>query len=137
MLIPTTVLQTTPSPVFFCKYMRKHFFIASFHASMRSQMFFRIDVLEISSKFTGKHACTRLLTPGTGVFQRILNFFSKHLFYRTSLNDCFWFPFNLLTVLRRFSFWTDQYLFKIRAILGYIKIHRLWPTGPPYILYLE
>ena len=87
----------------------KHFFIAYFHASMPSQTFYKIDVLEISSKFTGKRL------------------------YQT----LFWYQFKLLTVLRRFCFRTDQYLFKI---LSYFRVYQSSspsPPGPPYFFYIE
>ena len=82
----------------------KHFFIAYFHASMPSQTFYKIDVLEICSKFTGKRL------------------------YQT----LFWYQFKLLTVLRRFCFRTDQYLFKM---LSYFRVYQSsspLPPGPPY-----
>ena len=55
------------SGVFLWIYLCKN--IASFHASMRSQMFYKIDVLEISSKLIGKHLCQTLLTPAQMFFR--------------------------------------------------------------------
>ena len=121
--------------------------LASFHASMRSQMFYNIDVLEIFSKFTcfisRKYAFTDVLqhrcswnffkihrkTPVPDsldyctyifliIFSKVLG---THFFCITSLKDCFCFQFNLLTVLRRFCFRTDQYLFKIPS---YFRVYQ-------------
>ena len=55
------------SGVFLWIYLCKNF--ASFHASMRSQMFYKIDVLEISSKLIGKHLHQTLLTPAQMFFR--------------------------------------------------------------------
>ena len=60
----------TPLPVFLCEYIYVKTF-ASFHASMRSQMFYEIDVLEISLKFIGKQLYQTLLTPEQMLFREI------------------------------------------------------------------
>ena len=64
-------------------FMWKYFFIASFHASMHSQMFYKIDVLQNSTKFQ------TLLTPAHKfaweffeIFRNI--FFTEHLQTTTS-----------------------------------------------------
>ena len=103
--------------------MSKYFFIALFHASMRSPMFYKIDVFENSSKFTGNRLYQTLFTPAQIFFWEIFEIFR---------NTFFSFQFHFFfTVLRRFCFRTDQYLFIFRAILGYIKIHVPQSTRPP------
>ena len=57
----------TLTDVFLWIYLCKN--IASFHASMRSQMFYEIDVLEIFSKLIGKHLYQTLLTPVQMLFR--------------------------------------------------------------------
>ena len=57
----------TLTGVFLWIYLCKN--IASFHASMRSEMFYEIDVLEISSKLIGKHLYQTLLTPAQMFFR--------------------------------------------------------------------
>ena len=67
-----TVIQTTLLPVFFCEDIRvKKFFVASFHTSMHSQMFYKIDVPEISSRFIGKNPVPDSLYSSKDVFQII------------------------------------------------------------------
>ena len=43
-------------------FMRKYFFIVSFQATVRQKMFYKIDVLENSAKFTRKCQYQTLLT---------------------------------------------------------------------------
>ena len=95
---------------------------------MPSQTLYKIDVLEISSKFIGTHALPDSLDSGTDNYQIIFLKNQENLFYRTSLNDCFWYQFNLLTVLRRFSFRTDHYLFKIPS---YFRVYQNSSPSPP------
>ena len=57
-----------PSPVFFCEFIYvKTFFIPSFHAGMRSHMFYKIDFLKIHRKTPVPDS----LDSGTDVFLRI------------------------------------------------------------------
>ena len=54
----------------------------------------RKGVLRNFANFTGKHLCqslyfNKIRESGTGVFLWILRNFWQHLFYRTSLGDCF------------------------------------------------
>ena len=93
--------------------MSKYFFIASFHESMRSQMFYKIDVPENSAKLTGNRLQQTLLIPTEIFFREFFQIFRNTFFYRTPTHDCFWFQFDTFTVLRRFCFRTDQYLFHI------------------------
>ena len=69
---------------FLWMYLSKHFFIASFHASMRSQMFYEIDVPENPAKFTGNRFYQTLLTPVQISFWESFEifrntFFTEHL----------------------------------------------------------
>ena len=84
---------------------------------MHSRMFYKIDALENFAKFTGNRLYQNVWLPQRGFPEN----FSKIL--GTLLSDCFLFQFNLPTVLRRFCFRTDQYLFNISNFSGYIKIH--------------
>ena len=77
-----------------------------------------------------ENACTRLSWLQHRC-SREFSHFLEYCFYRTPLNDCIWFQFNLLTVLRRFCFRTDQYLFLIfPANLWHIKIYGPRPPWP-------
>ena len=58
-------------------YLLKHFFIASFHASMRSQMFYKIDIPGNSTKFTGNCLYQTLLTPAQIFFWEFFEIFRK------------------------------------------------------------
>ena len=71
-------------------FMWKYFFIASFHANMYSQMFYKIDVPENPVKFTGNWVYQTLLTPTQIFFWESFEifrntFFTEHL--RTSASD--------------------------------------------------
>ena len=96
---------------------------------MRSQMFCKINAPKNAAKFKGKHLHQILLTPAQIITKEILKIVTKTFFNRTSLNNCFFHQFNLLTVLRRFCFGTYIIYLNFRAILGYIKIHRSRPLG--------
>ena len=96
---------------------------------MRSQMFCKKNAPKNAAKFKGKHLHQILLTPAQIITKEILKIVTKTFFNRTSLNNCFFHQFNLLTVLRRFCFGTYIIYLNFRAILGYIKIHRSRPLG--------
>ena len=78
-------------------------------------MFFKISVLKILPKSTGKQ--TRKETPerdsNTGVFLWIFRNFWKHLFYRTPPEDCF---FNVLN--------TRGVLYKKSVLKNFAKFKR-------------
>ena len=67
-----------PSPVSFVNVvMWKYFFIASFHLSMRFQMFYKIDALKNSAKFTEKRLYQALLFQNISIcliFRAILGY---------------------------------------------------------------
>ena len=88
---------------------------------MRSRMFYKIDVLENSAKFTDNHPHQNILAPAQRFSWEFFENF-RNFFYGTPLSDCFLFQFNLLTVLKHFCFRTNQYSFNIPAFPGYIKI---------------
>ena len=52
--------------------MSKYSFIALFHANMRSHMFYKIDVSENSSKFTGNRLYQTLVNPTLDNFLKFL-----------------------------------------------------------------
>ena len=84
--------------------------------------------LKFLSKFTEKRLHQTLFTPAQMFPWEFFKRFYEHLFYRTSLNDCIWFQVNLLTVLKRFCFRTDQFLFKIPS---YFRVYQnSLPPGP-------
>ena len=73
-------------------FMRKYFFIASVYASMRSEMFYKIDVLENSIKFTGKRLHQNLLSPAQMFSWEFFEIFRKAFFtitehLRTAVSD--------------------------------------------------
>ena len=110
--------------------MSKHFFIASFQASMRSQMFSKIDIPENSAKLPGNHLYQTLLTPAQIFFWEFLEIFRKLFLQNTSerlLLISIPFQFHLFTVLRRFCFRTDQYLFNVPGYFGVFQ--NLWPPA--------
>ena len=119
--------KDTITSVFLCIYLSKHFFIASFDASMRSQMFCKIYILENSAKIHRESPLPDTLDSGTDTFLRIFWKFYEHHFYRTPPNDCFWFQFHFYTVLRRFCFRTGQYLFNIPSYFGVFL--NSWPPA--------
>ena len=96
-------------------FMSKYFFIASlsFHVSMRSQMFYKIDVPENPAKLTRNCLYQTFLTPTQIFFSKFFAkfrnpFFTEHL--RTTASD---FNTIFLSAWIRFCFRTDQYLFNI------------------------
>ena len=104
-------------------FMRKYFFIALFHASVRSQMFYKIDPLKNPRKFTGKRQYQVLLTPAQMFFWEVFEifrnaFFIEHL--RTTASY-----FNSIFLLFKDIYVSEQINICLifRAILGYIKIH--------------
>ena len=101
-----------------------HFFIASFHVSVRSQMFCKIDFLENSAKSTEK-PLYQILTFSTDFFLRIFkNILGTPFLQKISIQK---FQFNLLTNSKQINIY-----FKFWASLGYIKIHCPRPPGPAY-----
>ena len=73
------------SPVFFCEHIyMKAFFHCFIHASLRSQMFYNIDVLEIFLKIHKKMPVPDSLDSGTCFPEKFLKifrntFFTEHL----------------------------------------------------------
>ena len=118
----TTAFQTAPSQLFFCEYI----YVKTFLHWFISRKYVFTDVLQnkCSWKFLKIHRKTPVPDPldsSKDVFQRIWKNLLEHIFYRISLHDCFWFQFNLFTILRRFYFRTDQHLFKIPS---YFRVYQ-------------
>ena len=108
-------------------YLSKYFFIASFHASMLSQMFYRIDVPENSAKFTGNRLYQTLLTLAQIFFGKCFNF-SETTFLQNTPKRLFFISIPPFSVLRRFCFRKGLYLFNIPS---YFRVcQNSWPLGP-------
>ena len=107
-------------------YLSKHFFIASFHASMRSQMFYKIDIPENSAKFTGNRLYQALLTPAQIFFWEIFKFSGTPFLQNTSewlllisIPSFYWF--------KSFCFRKGLYLLNIPI---YIRVYQnSWPSA--------
>ena len=105
--------------------MSKYLFIASFQESMCSQMFYKIDVPANSVRFIGNRLYQTLLIPRQTFLWEFFEIFRNTFSYRTPPHDCFWSQFHLFTVLRRFCFRTNQYLFNIPR---YFRVYQnSWP----------
>ena len=108
-------------------FMWKYFFIASFHANMYLQMFYKIDVPENPAKLTGNWVYQTLLTPTQIFFWESFEifrntFFIEHL--RTSASD---FNSIFFYCFKTFCFRTDQYLYNIPS---YFRVHQNpWSPG--------
>ena len=108
--------------MFFCEYIYVKIFFRCF--ILCKYVFTDILQNRCSWKFCKVHRKTPVpdsLNSNTDVSQRIFRTFKEHSCYRTSPNGCFWFKFNRLTVLRRFCFRTDQYLFNIPS---YFRVYQ-------------
>ena len=89
-------------------YFLKDYSIASFHASMRSQMFYKIDIPENSAKFTGNQLYQTLLTSAQIFFENFLKFLGTPFLQNTSGWFWIWQGFEQTRVLNNPGFWIYQ-----------------------------
>ena len=90
-------------------FMRIYVFFRLIHTSIPSQMFYKISILKNFAKFTGKHKCwspfsiklqafkspTLYERYATAAYLGNLQNSLEKFFYRTHLDDCFWFKFKI------------------------------------------